>query len=90
VAPSGVLSQPKYQVSHLEASRPNPSGVVASETADIAPSVVRPRPEPLPAGPTNLLGWSGCFGRRKPLSSGNRILSPWVGWLWGTDIPRVH
>jgi hypothetical protein len=48
------------------------------------PSVVRPRPEPLPAGPTSLLGWSSCFGRRKPLSSGNRILSPWVGW------PRPH
>jgi hypothetical protein len=30
VAPSGVLPQPKYQVSHLEASGPNPSGVVAS------------------------------------------------------------
>jgi hypothetical protein len=30
VAPSGVLSQLKYQVSHLEASGPNPSGVVAS------------------------------------------------------------
>jgi hypothetical protein len=29
VAPSGVLSQPKYQVSHLEASGPNPSGVLA-------------------------------------------------------------
>jgi hypothetical protein len=28
--PSGVLLQPKYQVSHLEASGPNPSGVVAS------------------------------------------------------------
>jgi hypothetical protein len=31
VAPSGVLLQPKYQVSHLEASGPNPSGVVASQ-----------------------------------------------------------
>jgi hypothetical protein len=31
VAPSGVLPQPKYQVSHLEASGPNPSGVVASQ-----------------------------------------------------------
>jgi hypothetical protein len=31
VAPSGVLSQTKYQVSHLEASGPNPSGVVASQ-----------------------------------------------------------
>jgi hypothetical protein len=31
VAPSGVLAQPKYQVSHLEASGPNPSGVVASQ-----------------------------------------------------------
>jgi hypothetical protein len=31
VAPSGVLSQPKYQVSHLEVSEPNPSGVVASQ-----------------------------------------------------------
>jgi hypothetical protein len=25
------LAQPKYQVSHLEASRSNPSGVVASQ-----------------------------------------------------------
>jgi hypothetical protein len=31
VAPSGVLSQPKYQVSHLEASGPNPSVVIASQ-----------------------------------------------------------
>jgi hypothetical protein len=31
VAPSGVLSQPKYQVSHLEVSGPDPSGVVASQ-----------------------------------------------------------
>jgi hypothetical protein len=31
VAPSGILSQLKYQVSHLEASGPNPSGVVASQ-----------------------------------------------------------
>jgi hypothetical protein len=31
VAPSGVLAQPKYQVSHLEASGPKPSGVVASQ-----------------------------------------------------------
>jgi hypothetical protein len=31
VVPSGVLPQPKYQVSHLEASGPNPSGVVASQ-----------------------------------------------------------
>jgi hypothetical protein len=31
MAPSGVLSQPKYQVSHLEASGPNPSGVEASQ-----------------------------------------------------------
>jgi hypothetical protein len=31
VAPSGVLSQSKYQVSHLEVSGPNPSGVVASQ-----------------------------------------------------------
>jgi hypothetical protein len=31
VAPSGVLSQPKHQVSHLEASGLNPSGVVASQ-----------------------------------------------------------
>jgi hypothetical protein len=29
MAPSGVLPQPKYQVSHLEASGSNPSGVVA-------------------------------------------------------------
>jgi hypothetical protein len=31
MAPSGILSQPKYQVSHLEVSGPNPSGVVASQ-----------------------------------------------------------
>jgi hypothetical protein len=31
VAPLGVLAQPKYQVSHLEASGLNPSGVVASQ-----------------------------------------------------------
>jgi hypothetical protein len=31
VAPSGVLSQSKYQVSHVEASVPDPSGVVASQ-----------------------------------------------------------
>jgi hypothetical protein len=31
VASSGVLPQPKYQLSHLEASGPNPSGVVASQ-----------------------------------------------------------
>jgi hypothetical protein len=31
VAPSGVLSRPKYQVSHLEASGLNPSDVVASQ-----------------------------------------------------------
>jgi hypothetical protein len=31
VASSGVLSQPKYQVSHLEVSGLNPSGVVASQ-----------------------------------------------------------
>jgi hypothetical protein len=31
VAPSGVLPQLKYQVSHLEASGPNPLGVVASQ-----------------------------------------------------------
>jgi hypothetical protein len=31
VALSGVLSQSKYHVSHLEASGPNPSGVVASQ-----------------------------------------------------------
>jgi hypothetical protein len=49
-----------------------------AETADIAPSVARPRPEPLPAGPLSLLGWSGCFGHRTPLSSGNRILSLWA------------
>jgi hypothetical protein len=29
VPPSGVLSQPKHQVAHLEVSGPNPSGVVA-------------------------------------------------------------
>jgi hypothetical protein len=31
VAPSGVLPQPKHQVSYLEVSGPNPSGVVASQ-----------------------------------------------------------
>jgi hypothetical protein len=31
VAPSGVFSQLKYQVSNLEVSGPNPSGVVASQ-----------------------------------------------------------
>jgi hypothetical protein len=31
VAPSGILAQPKYQVSHLEASGSNPSGMVASQ-----------------------------------------------------------
>jgi hypothetical protein len=31
MAPSGILPQLKYQVSHLEASGPNPSGVVASQ-----------------------------------------------------------
>jgi hypothetical protein len=31
MAPSGVLSQSKYQVSQLEASGSNPSGVVASQ-----------------------------------------------------------
>jgi hypothetical protein len=31
VAPSGVLSQPEYQVPHLEVSGPNPSGVVVSQ-----------------------------------------------------------
>jgi hypothetical protein len=31
VAPSGVLSQLKDQVSYLEVSGPNPSGVVASQ-----------------------------------------------------------
>jgi hypothetical protein len=31
VVPSGVLPQPKYQVSHLEASGSDPSGVVASQ-----------------------------------------------------------
>jgi hypothetical protein len=31
VASSGVLPQPKYQVSHLEVSGPNPSGMVASQ-----------------------------------------------------------
>jgi hypothetical protein len=50
-----------------------------AETADTAPSVVRPCPEPLPAGLVSLLGWSGCFGRRTPSSLGNRILSLWAG-----------
>jgi hypothetical protein len=31
MAPSGVLSQWKYQVSLLEVSGPDPSGVVASQ-----------------------------------------------------------
>jgi hypothetical protein len=31
MAPSSVLPQPKYQVSHLEVSGPNPSSVVASQ-----------------------------------------------------------
>jgi hypothetical protein len=31
VVPSGVLSQLKYQVSHLEVSGLNPSGMVASQ-----------------------------------------------------------
>jgi hypothetical protein len=31
VAPSGVLPQPKYQVSQLEVSGLDPSGVVASQ-----------------------------------------------------------
>jgi hypothetical protein len=31
VPPSGVLSQPKHQVTHLEVSGPDPSGVVASQ-----------------------------------------------------------
>ena len=31
VPPSGVLSQPKHQVAHLEVSGPNPSGMVASQ-----------------------------------------------------------
>jgi hypothetical protein len=31
VAPSGVLSQTKHQVFHLEASGPNALGVVASQ-----------------------------------------------------------
>jgi hypothetical protein len=31
VAPSDVLPQPKHQVSYLEVSGPNPSGVVASQ-----------------------------------------------------------
>jgi hypothetical protein len=31
MAPSGFLSQSKYQVSHLEVSGPDPLGVVASQ-----------------------------------------------------------
>jgi hypothetical protein len=31
MAPSGVLSQSKYQVSHLEVSGADPSSVVASQ-----------------------------------------------------------
>ena len=31
VPPSGVLSQPKHQVAHLEFSGPDPSGVVTSQ-----------------------------------------------------------
>jgi hypothetical protein len=48
-------------------------GVVAD-----TPSVVRPCPEPLPAGPVSLLGWFDCFGCRTPSSSGIRILSLWA------------
>jgi hypothetical protein len=48
-------------------------------TVDTTPSVVRPCPEPLPAGQVSLLGLSGCFGRRMPSSSGSRILSLWAG-----------
>jgi hypothetical protein len=49
-----------------------------AETADTVPSVVRPCPEPLPAGPASLLDWSGCFGRRTPSYSRNRILGLWA------------
>jgi hypothetical protein len=31
VAPSGILPQSKYQVSHLEVSGPDPSGMVSSQ-----------------------------------------------------------
>jgi hypothetical protein len=84
VVPSGVVAAevPSLPLGSLGAE-PFGRGSVAG-TADTASSVVRPRPEHLPAGPTSLLGWSGCFGRRKPLSSGNHILSSWVGW------PRPH
>jgi hypothetical protein len=47
-------------------------------TADTAPSVVRPYPEPLPAGPVSLLDWFDCFGRRTPSSSGIHIPSLWA------------
>jgi hypothetical protein len=69
-----------------EAPSPPPGGLgteplergSVAETVDTLPSVVRPCPEPLPASPVSLLGWSGCFGRRTPLSSGSRILSLWA------------
>jgi hypothetical protein len=73
---------PSLPLGSLEAE-PFGRGSVA-ETADTAPSVVRPRPEPLSVGPMNLHSWSDCFGHHKPLSSGNRIPSPWVRW------PRPH
>jgi hypothetical protein len=37
VAPSGVLPQPKHQVSHLEVSGPNPSGVVVKGKCALGP-----------------------------------------------------
>jgi hypothetical protein len=80
MSPSGVLSQPKHQVTHLEVPGPNPSGVVASQGLLIPPS----GPEPLRAGPVSLLGLFDCFGRRRPPPSGNRILSLWARW------PRPH
>jgi hypothetical protein len=53
--PSGVLSQPKHQVAHLEVLGPNPSGMVASQGLLVPCRVVRPCLEPLPAGPVSLL-----------------------------------
>jgi hypothetical protein len=79
VAPFGrlvVAEAPSRPLGGL-GTEPLGRGSVAG-TADTAPSVVRLRPKPLPAGPVSLLGSTGCFGRRTPLSSGNRILSLWA------------
>jgi hypothetical protein len=68
----------------LEASGPNASGVVAPQRLLYRAECSKATPEPPRVGPASLLGWSGCFGRRTPWSSGTRILSPWGGW------PRPH